>query len=156
MEIEVIASCEQNGQKIQVAAKDQMDSRNEDKIQLMKNVIAEFIPWGHSAQVYIQESPKELTTSETYPSKPAPNKPSFGGQKKNWNPKLGNQAKKSNAITGPQIGFLRNLLKGHNIPEAEFCKDHNVDCIEHLSGKTAQTVIGQLVQLPPPQTQQTT
>ena len=154
MEIEVIASCKQNGQKIQVAAKDQMDSRNEDKIQLMKNVIAEFIPWGHSAQVYIQESPKELTTSETYSSKPASNKTSFGGQKKNWKTQFGNQSKKSNAISEPQIRFLRDLLKGHNIPEPEFCKDHNVDCIEHFSGKTAQTLIGQLLQLPNPQTHQ--
>ena len=141
MRVIITAQAQDRNRTLSIQVEEIMDERNPQKIKIMKETLNDFVPMGQSPQVQVQCEPEKLTTAEFGVIEPVSgNAPPSNQQKKQF----ANQPQKPELITASQTKYLRDLLKKHQIQEFRFCKDHNVDDIEHLSGKEARDIIGQL------------
>ena len=120
MEIEVKTAYEQNGKSVSIKVTEQMDTRNEAKIQMMKNVIEDFFPAGQSAKIQVQRVPM------------------VSGN----NPE--NSSEKQKMISKKQIIFLRDLLEQNKITETQFCNQNHVACLNQLTNDDARALIERL------------
>ncbi len=120
MEIEVKTAYEQNGKSVSVKVTEQMDTRNEEKIRMMKNVIMDFYPKGLSAPIQVQSLP--MVSGNDPDSSPE-------------NPKM---------ISKKQVIYLRDLLKQNKITETQFCNQNHVTSLNQLSNDDARALIEKL------------
>ena len=147
MNVEAMFLSTIDNQTMLVRVTEQMEKKNEAKIQEMKEVIAEFVSHGPQGKIEVRCTPA-LTSGP-------PKQQSLMSEYKQSNGQIPNsqsssipqscQASNEERITGPQIKLLRGTLKKHRISEREFCRQHQVDSIEAMPKHDAQWIIKDLI-----------
>ena len=146
MNVEAMYSATIDNQTMLVRVTEQMEKKNEEKIQEMKGVIAEFVSTGPQGKIEVRCTPA-LTSGP-------PKHQSLMSEYKQSNDQIGNSQLFSKSrpsktgnderITEPQIKLLRGKLRKRGISERDFCSQHQVDSIEDLPKHDAQWIIKDL------------
>lgn len=152
MKVEVTYSSSKNNENLSVKVVTRMETKNDAKIQAMKDVVNAFVPRGQQGQIEVKCSPaltsgvKNQQPSSSASSSLNPNKQSNGSAGKNQKPlkSRSSQARNVERITGPQISLLKGKLKERGISERDFCSQHQVDSVEDLPKYDAQWIINDL------------
>jgi len=153
MYVETVYSASIDNQTLSVKVAEQMETKNDAKIQAMKDVINAFVPPGQQGQIEVKCSPAITSGVPNQQPSSAASNPQMNTNKqsnasvgrnqtstKSRSSKTGNNER----ITGPQISLLRGKLKKHGISERDFCRQHQIDSIEALPKYDAQWIINEL------------
>ena len=153
MNVEVTYSATKANETLFVKVAEQMETKNDAKIQAMKDVVNAFVPPGQRGQIEtkcfpaitqgVPDQQPSSSASSTLSNTNRQTNGSGGGNQmslKSRSSQTGNDER----ITGPQINLLRGKLKKRGISESAFCSQHQVNSIEELPKYDAQWIINEL------------
>ena len=147
MYVETVYSATVGNQTLSIKVAEQMETKNDAKIQAMKDVINAFVPPGKQGQIEVKCSPTLTSGPPKHQSLMSEYKQSNGqiGNSQLSSKSCSGQTSKDERITGPQIKLLRDKFKKRGISEREFCKQHLVDSIEDIPKHDAQWIIKEII-----------
>ena len=141
MYVETVYSASSDNQTISVKVTEQMETKNDAKIQAMKDVISAFVLPGQQGQIEVKCSP---AITSGVPNQQSSSSASSSLMNQASSKPRSCQTGNDERITGPQIKLLREKLKKRKISEREFCSQHQVNSIEELPKFEAQWIIKDL------------
>ena len=126
MEINVSYSAALHNQTLAINVTDKMETKDEEKIKVMKEIMREFVPALQQDQIETRCIPAASS-----------NLPRLANGK-------ADQPNVIKMISDKQIGLLKKQLHERNIPIADFCLQHGVNQVEELSMADARVIIRDL------------
>ena len=155
MYVETVYSATIDNQTVFVKVAEQMETKNDAKIQAMKDVINAFVLPGQQGQIEVKCSPA-ITSGVPNQQSSSSASSSLMNTDKQSNASVGNnqpssksrssQTCKEPKITNSQIYLLKKTLRGLNRTDADFCQQYHLDRIENLPKEDARWIIRDLLE----------
>ena len=153
MYVETAYSASIDNQTLSVKVAEQMETKNDAKIQAMKDVISAFVLPGQQGQIEVKCSPvitsgvpNQQSSSSASSSLMNTDKQSNASVGRNQTSSMSrsSQTCKEAKITNSQIYLLKRTLRGLNRTDADFCQQYHVNRIEDLPKEDARWIIRDL------------
>ena len=139
MDVIVQKLVRRTNQTVFVKVTEQMDARNEEKIQAMKGIVAEFVPGEDGVQVETQDSAPDTQMNAFKRSN------GFAGNRQASSKQRANTSTDDGRITNKQIGLIKARLQERGVSESSFCKKYNIASVEVIPKSDAQWIIKELL-----------